>query len=254
VPDTTDKVDGMDEHGKKVRIYCNYCKQDTNHELKCEHKHKWFDEDGYFGQMFHYRLWVCMGCDRAVLQQEYSNSEMQDGEEEFLYFPERAQNELFTKSYSKLKPKLAALYTEAVICYNRKAPILCAAGLRALLEGICSDKRVKGGNLKKKIDNLQPRLPNKNIIRNLHHFRFMGNEAVHELAAPKPAELALAISVIEDLLSFFYELDYKASQLREMRRANKKKPKILKKTADSLNHWKDAAVVVPEPVQDPPKP
>jgi len=52
----------------------------------------------------------------------------------------------------------------------------------------------------------------------------MGNEAVHELAAPKPAELALAISVIEDLLNFFYELDYKASQLREMRRTKKPRP------------------------------
>ena len=66
-------------------------------------------------------------------------------------------------------------------------------------------------------------MPNENIIRNLHQFRFMGNEAVHELAAPKPAEIGLAISVIENLLNFFYELDYKASRLREMRRPKKAK-------------------------------
>jgi hypothetical protein len=49
----------------------------------------------------------------------------------------------------------------------------------------------------------------------------MGNDAVHELEAPKHTELALAIGVMEDLLNFFYELDYKASQLRAIRRINK---------------------------------
>lgn len=143
-----------------------------------------------------------------------------------VYFPERSQYDLAPKPYTKLTPKLAALYSEAITCYNREALILCAAGLRALLEGICQDKKIKGRNLKVKIEGLKTLLPNKNIIRNLHHFRFMGNEAVHELAAPKRTELALAISVIEDLLNFIYELDYKASQLREMRR--NKKPRLPK--------------------------
>lgn len=74
----------------------------------------------------------------------------------------------------------------------------------------------------------------------------MGNDAVHELAAPKPTELALAISVIEDLLNFLYELNYKASQLREMRRAKKTRGKSVRKLSDSF--WADAVVVV-EPVQ-----
>ncbi len=219
---------------KKKRIYCNHCKQDTNHDLKGEHTVKTYEEESGFGEIVTCRLWICMGCERGVLEQDYTNSEMltSDGAggadfySEFSYYPERSQHDLVPKYYTKLKPKLAALYTEAITCYNRKALILCAAGLRALLEGICQDKRIKGKNLKVKIEGLKVLLPNKNIIRNLHHFRFMGNEAVHELAAPKPTELALAISVIEDLLNFLYELDYKASQLREMRR--NKKPRVAK--------------------------
>lgn len=231
----------------KGRIYCNYCKQDTNHDLKGKHQVKWYDAEGFFGQMLIYHFWICMGCERGVLQQEYSNSEMEDGQEEFSYFPERSQHDLAPKPYAKLKPKLAALYAEAIICYNRKALILCAAGLRALLEGICQDKGTKGKNLKVKIEGLKVFLPNKNIIRNLHHFRFMGNEAVHELAAPKPTELALAISVIEDLLNFFYELDYKASQLRDMRRARKTRAKTVRRLAGSI--WADAVLVAPETAQ-----
>ena len=163
-----------------------------------------------------------MGCEWGLLEEEYSHGAMLDGGfEEFQYFPKPSQHSLIAKYYSKLKPQLREIYQEAITCYNEKALILCTAGLRALLEGICQDRKIKGNNLKAKIDGLKAILPNKNIIRNLHHFRFMGNDAVHELAAPKPKEVALAIGVIEDLMNFLYELDYKASQLREMRRATK---------------------------------
>jgi hypothetical protein len=211
-----------DEVLKKTRIYCNWCKQENNHELKGEHKRIFHDEHG-FEEVLIYRFWICMGCERGTLQEGYWNSAMPDDYEELEYFPERSEKFLVPKPYSKLKEHLEAIYKEAITCYNGKAHILCAAGLRALLEGICQDKRVKGKNLKVKIENLQEKLPNRNIIRNLHHFRFMGNKAVHELAPPKPTEVALAIGVIEDLLNFFYELDYKSSQLREIRRVVKPK-------------------------------
>jgi hypothetical protein len=38
------------------------------------------------------------------------------------------------------------------------------------------------------------------------------------LAIPKYPELALAIEIVEDLMNFFYELDYKSSQLKELRK------------------------------------
>jgi hypothetical protein len=207
----------------KCRVYCNWCRQETNHESKGDYLARW-DDVGYHETLI-CRLLICLGCEHAVLQEEYEHSSMQDGDQTFRYFPERSRNELSAKPYSKLKPKLSAIYKEALICYNGKALILCAAGLRALLEGVCQDKRIKGRNLKAKIDGLQKILPNKNIIRNLHQFRFMGNDAAHELAPPKLTELALAIGIIQDLLNFVYELDYKASQLREMRRNRVTKPK-----------------------------
>ncbi len=71
---------------------------------------------------------------------------------------------------------------------------------------------MKGANLKKRIDGLEAHLP-KTIVSNLHGFRFMGNEALHQLAAPKPTDLKVAIEVSEDLLNFLYQLDYKASLL-----------------------------------------
>lgn len=239
----------------KTQLYCNWCKQYTNHELHGEHqKPAGADGDLFLDTVWHYRFWVCMGCEHGVLEETYWPAFIErERDSEIAYYPERSNNTLFPKPYSKLKSNLASIYKEAVTCYNHQAHILCAAGLRALLEGICQDKRVRGRNLEVKIDGLQAHLPNKNIIRNLHQFRFMGNKAVHELATPKAEEVALAVSVIEDLLNFFYELDYKASQLRELRRAKKTKARMVKKPTDSLNHWTDAVDVVPEPATDPPK-
>jgi uncharacterized protein DUF4145 len=210
----------VDEKIQRKRLYCNRCQHETNHALKGEHKGIFGDPElGEPEERLTYRLWICMGCERGLLEEEYWTGALPWADYE--YFPKRSQHSLIAKPYSKLKPQLTAIYQEAITCYNEKALILCTAGLRALLEGICLDRKIKGNNLKAKIEGLKAILPNKNIIRNLHHFRFMGNDAVHELTAPKPTEVALAIGVIEDLLNFFYELDYKASQLREMRRAGK---------------------------------
>src|SRR6266436_447374 len=99
----------------KKRIFCNYCKQDTNHDLKGEHTVKTSATDWDFQEHSTYRLWICMGCEHGLLEQEYENSEMltsdgADGIEyysEFSYYPERSLHDLTTKQYTKLKPKLA---------------------------------------------------------------------------------------------------------------------------------------------------
>ncbi len=44
----------------RTRIYCNSCKQETNHDLKGEHQTKWYDDESGFGEIIAYRLWICM--------------------------------------------------------------------------------------------------------------------------------------------------------------------------------------------------
>jgi len=105
---------------KKTRVYCNTCRQETNHEVKGEHTTSSHDESADFGETRSYRLLVCMGCEHGVLQYEYSNSEMfqwdgaDDTYEQFSdisYFPERSQHSLAPKTYAKLKPTHWQLYT-----------------------------------------------------------------------------------------------------------------------------------------------
>ena len=82
---------------------------------------------------------------------------------------------------------------------------------------------MRGKNLEVKIDNLSSILP-ANIVINLHSFRFIGNDAIHELTPPKAEALRLAIEIVEDLLNFLYELDYKASRLTRYRQTGSLDP------------------------------
>jgi hypothetical protein len=92
--------------------------------------------------------------------------------------------------------------------------VLCALGLRALLEGVCIDKGCTGKDLETKIDGLRKHFPVGNIVDCLHGFRFTGNEAAHQLAPLRKSEAENAISAMEDLLNYLYDLDYKVSLIK----------------------------------------
>jgi hypothetical protein len=129
------------------------------------------------------------------------------------------------KSFSALPKKLTELYAEVLSVHNSKLNVLCAIGLRALLEGICADKKITGRDLKKKIDGMTGHVP-VNIVKNLHGFRFMGNNAAHDLAAPESFELGIAIDLMEDILNFLYDFDYKAKMLAAVPAAQGLKPAV----------------------------
>lgn len=205
----------------KKRIYCNRCKNSTNHILKGEHCRRFYTEEN--GRLLYwedivYRFWVCGGCDQGTLESCYTMDNMVDQNDNQIYdstyYPSRKQTHIPLKRFRKLPKKLAGLYQESIAAYNNNLLILCSAGLRALIEGICVDKNISGRNLESKIDAMISILP-KNIVENLHSFRFIGNEALHELNPPDKKNLHLAIEVSEDLMNFLYELDYKASQLKK---------------------------------------
>jgi hypothetical protein len=207
----------MPTAGPAKKIYCNRCQGITRHISKGRYFRRWATPDDEIQGEIEYSLLICAGCEDGTLERTESDSENMypDGTTEFRtkYFPERRTEGLAPKSFRKLAPNLEQIYGEAIACFNAGSLILATAGLRALLEGVCEDKKISGNNLSKKIGNLENILPNKNIISALHHFRFTGNDAVHKLKAPERETVKEAIAVMEDLLNFLYELEYKAIKL-----------------------------------------
>ena len=220
----------MTEIGQKTKkIFCNQCKSLTNHVLRARHslsEEMTYDLDGVevadddvVGIHVHrYSMWSCAGCTQPTLEWEvgYENPDLADNFDSFQgdYFPSRSKDSLPARVFTKLNPKLTRLYMEVIASFNWNCLLLCTIGLRALIEGICVDKGLTERELDRKIDGLIKFLPSLNLIDALHAFRFAGNDAAHRLEALTRDDAKRAIEVVEDLLNFLYDLDYKASLLR----------------------------------------
>src|SRR6266478_5787392 len=133
-----------------------------------------------------------------------------------------------TPSIRRLRPTAqrtfwSELYAEVISAHISELNVLWAVGLRGLIEGVCADKKIQGRNLDERVEAMKLLLP-ENIVKNLHGFRFMGNRAAHELEAPVSGELQVAIDLIEDILNYFYDLDYKARLFGGLNAAQKGNP------------------------------
>ncbi|GAA3926576.1 DUF4145 domain-containing protein [Chitinophaga oryziterrae] len=147
-----------------------------------------------------YQVIQCMGCDLISFRKLYTDQTMDtqaeisgyefiDPWEQWIY----PKAEPSTKEFTNVPKVVLNIYKETIKAFNNDQLILCAAGLRSIIEGICNDKGIykdeedngKKIDLFKKIDGLAEEglltKPNSNI---LHSLRFLGNVAVHRLESP----------------------------------------------------------------------
>lgn len=224
----------MSEGSQDARkIFCNTCKTSTNHVLRGRYavrRHDYWDDDESVMHGYRYSLWSCAGCDEATLQWELGCDETDAGFGEELinegYLPTRQRDLILPKVFKNLSPELSQLYKEIVTCFNENCLLLCTIGLRALIEGVCNDKGLKDRKLEKNIEELTKLLPSLNMIEALHALRLFGNDAAHRLEALTRGDAITAIEVMEHLLSHFYDMDYRASQVRNPKKVALDKIKL----------------------------
>jgi hypothetical protein len=221
---------------KILSVPCVTCKTKTNHKVITS-----FDKDGCEYNLNEqwsvtwtesYQIIQCQGCDSVSFRHMSWFSEDVDpisrdnGETEQLY-PNRHNNYLTVKSFYNVPSNLRRIYEETIDCFNNESSVLCASGLRAIVDGICVQQGVLEGpvqtgdtvkhkdNLKGRIAGLQEKgILTQNNAQTLHEHRCMGSAAVHELARPSVDELRLAIEIIEHILEQLYEIPEKAIELK----------------------------------------
>jgi hypothetical protein len=169
-----------------------------------------------------YQIVQCLGCDDISFRQISSNSEDYDlekdeySETEHLY-PDRISGRQPISDYEKFPEKTKAMYLETLKALNNKIPILAAIGLRAIVESICLEQKTKSKNLAEGIDELAKMgLISTKQAEFLHNHRFMGNEAAHEIVAPKPQYLVPALDIAETLLKTIYVLPSLSDKLKKL--------------------------------------
>lgn len=244
-----EKVEPNKSQGEKFKAFCANCKSETNHEaiqtvdvsgsevISCGpgendcHFMDWSDQ---------YQVIKCLGCDTfsfrhrnwfSEAEEYYGQDDYHDGTTVRLY-PQRGEAVLAAKDFYNVPKNLRAIYKEVISCFNNESPVLCAAGLRASIEGLCAATGVSDGpvevsksdgtveikrrnNLEGKISGLfENGLLTKQNAELLHEHRYIGNEAIHELSRPSDSDLKIAIEIVEHMLESIYEIPQKAEALK----------------------------------------
>lgn len=203
-----------------MKVYCNNCKNYTNHSVLKKEENRWGNDDICGSDT--YQIIQCKGCERISFSHEYVDSDIY---EPIIYqYPESSMNKLTINRDIPIPRKVKKIYEETIMAYNNGQNILCAVGLRAIVEGICLDRELPKGNLQSKIENLDKKgFLTESHANILHQSRFLGNDAVHELEIPYSEELKIAIEIIEHTLQNIYELSDKQEYLEFIRKKRKNK-------------------------------
>jgi len=236
--------------GTKIEAFCGSCMRVTSHLVLQSVDVDGFEMIGEFQGVpetidwsGNYQIIRCGGCEEISFRHKSWCSEDQgmgcdgqfdDGAIARLY-PHRSEQTRQIKDYYSVPSRLRGIYTEMLECFNSGMPTLCAAGLRAVIEGVCVDLGVVNGLVRfEKDDGSVETKRRKDLLGKisglsekgfmtgqnaelLHEHRFLGNEAVHQLARPTRKELGLAIDIVEHLLDSLYELPGKGGELKRLR-------------------------------------
>lgn len=194
----------------KLKCYCSFCRQITNHDILSSETTKSTDDYWWCKT---YRIVQCCGCETKSFHLE----EVEEADVE--YDPIEEMETLvpkistFPHSIGEIRPldswpipnKILGIYLETIKAYNTQCHLLSAAGSRAIIEAICSDKSISGKNLDTKINNLHKSGHiTKNDRDRLHAVRFIGNDSIHEMKKPDIRQLQLVLDIIHSLLNNLY--------------------------------------------------
>lgn len=239
--------------GLIVLEHCVECDRGTRHMIMTSfdyHGSQYSDYHGWSVDWYSsHQVVQCQGCFASTFRQvncfsedqvQIAPDEWDDGERVTLY-PKRNNQTVAISDFWGVPNNLRKVYRESIDCFNNDSLILCAAGLRAVIDGLCAELNVKNGpvertnnagdkevrrltNLEGKISGLHEKgFLTKQHSDILHEHRFMGNEAVHELASPSNEELVLAISIIQHAFETIFEIPQKGEELRRKRALKSKK-------------------------------
>lgn len=226
------EICGEEAHKFKGQLFCSNCRRETEQTLQYAQAYALHsDSDGVPYSLFWdmWLIWRCSECESLSLQVTWEPTEWFDGrrydyDSETIVYPKDVHGMHTPKPFTHMPRKLLGFYNEVITAFNGDLRILCTMGIRSLVEGISDDKRVakQKDHFWKKIEGLATLGIPVHITENLSGVQEIGNKAVHELVAVDREDLRLAIGLVEEILSFIYDL---GPNTRQLRRYRKKRPK-----------------------------
>jgi uncharacterized protein DUF4145 len=200
-------------------IPCGDCNRPTRHKVLAETKAHWEYAGGEVDVWIDYQIVQCQGClSISFCEVSLCSEDVMYGESDppitRRVFPNRIVGRPMMQEAQQLPANVYSVYEETHSALCSELLIMTGFGLRAIIEAVCKDKGIAGDNLKVKIDKLADSgLITKEGSEILHHLRFMGNAAAHDMKVHAAHEINAAFDVIEYLLQGVYVLPVLAALL-----------------------------------------
>ncbi|HSZ24736.1 MAG TPA: DUF4145 domain-containing protein [Cytophagaceae bacterium] len=211
-----------------LKCECRDCMKETNHQVL--HKTEAFFTEENSTEKGIYMIVQCCGCDtvgfyleerdmylgfESTEEEEYSIGYTYPGYDEYEDFDFLKYDDQYS-----LPKNICEKYDEMKDAFKNNSLTLAGIALRIILENICIDQKVDGGNLIEKIKNLNTAgLISTNEIETLDKVRVIGNASAHGIKSTKMEYLEYALGIINHVLLSIYILP----------KLNKKLSKIPKK-------------------------
>jgi hypothetical protein len=114
---------------------------------------------------------------------------------------------LSDEEIQELPKTIARLYSEITDAFECDSSILSGIGLRTLVEAICLDQKINGGNLEKKIKGLHDKgLISGSELPILDKLRLIGNVSAHDIKSLSMRKLNYALSIVNHVIKSIYIL------------------------------------------------
>jgi hypothetical protein len=206
-----------------TKIFCHQCGKQTNQIVVAQEQVDFTEDAGYVNGENHIFA-KCAGCDAYTYAVENWSEDDWDSfsgvnHSAWKTYPRSESQRKPIEGLDELPAKVKLVYKEVVAAVDAQLHVLAGIGLRALIEAICRDQEITGGNLETLIDGLATSgVLSKAQAEMLHAHRFLGNAAAHQVVSALPSELDAALEIAENILRTIYVLPKLLKQVRTGRR------------------------------------
>lgn len=196
-----------------LKVYCRSCGKPTNHNARSKPVDGTSSaaSGGVSGESGEeYWIIACAGCNTVSFRELLPGACDKVVENLYPAPTIRKARDDFESPTSRVPSEIVDMYRATMSAFNsgsqnKSSFILCAGGIRCMLELICSDLRIEGNGLEAKIDGLNKAghlTPAHTEL--LHDARFLGNDALHQGRVPAEATLDVLLKLFEDTVNDLY--------------------------------------------------
>jgi Domain of unknown function (DUF4145) len=198
---------------KTIETKCGYCEKITHHQLLFIKKVKVIED--FESITISYMTAQCGGCKTISFLIRIPEIDAFEDEPQFTdyNFPlkpdflETDYNFLREVDQDELPIKISKLYEEVKTMFRKESNIMAGIGLRMLVEAICIQQKISGGNLQQKINKMYTSgLISASELPILDKLRLIGNQSAHKIKAFSIDKLSYALDIINHILISIYIL------------------------------------------------